>query len=965
MSTINSQRKVVVNMLKSSQRDFIRRHIGPSEEDQNKMLSELGFKSLDDLISKTVPENILLKEELDIGEPNSEYEALRKLKAISKKNKIYSNFIGMGYYGTFTPYVILRNILENPGWYTSYTPYQPEVAQGRLEMLLNFQQMICDFTGMDISNASLLDEGTAAAEAVGLSYRLCKNDSNIVFVSKDCHPQTIDVIKTRAEPLGLTVVIGDENSEIKEDIVCGILQYPGTLGDIKDPSEAISKIHKNNGKAVLVCDLLALAKLKTPAELGADIAVGSSQRFGIPMGYGGPHAGFFATKDEFKRSMPGRIIGVSVDRHGNKAYRLSLQTREQHIRRDKATSNICTAQALLAIVSAAYAVYHGPEGIKKIAENTSQLAKNFADKIKQSGYEIYSDHFFDTITIKTLDKTESIYQNALSQNVNIRKVNSEMLSVAFDERKNVYRANQLLKIFNCSETIKDKMNENLSNLPKKLLRTSSYLTHPVFNSYHSETEMLRYLKKLEDADIALNRSMIALGSCTMKLNAVAEMIPVTWREFSEPHPFAPVEQMEGYRTLFTDLKNWLRSVTGFSGVSLQPNAGAQGEFAGLMVIKKYHEQNGETNRNVCLIPSSAHGTNPASAQMVGMKVVVIKCDEHGNVDINDLKEKAEIHKDNLAALMVTYPSTHGVFEEKITEICELIHNNGGQVYMDGANLNALVGVAKPGKFGPDVCHINLHKTFCIPHGGGGPGMGPIACKKHLEKYLPNHSVIKDCGPATGMGAVSAAPWGSSSILSISWMYIKMMGSEGLKKASQVAILNANYVSYKLKEAFPILYKGKNGNVAHECIIDIRKIKSETGITEEDIAKRLIDFGFHAPTMSWPVAGTMMIEPTESEGLDEINRFCNTLIKIKQEIDKIQSGHFDKVDNPLKNAPHTHVEVAANKWDHKYEREEAAYPSEILKTTKYWPPVARVDNVYGDKNLFCTCPSIDEYKDTAA
>jgi glycine dehydrogenase len=965
MSTINSQRKVVVNMLKSSQRDFIRRHIGPSEEDQSKMLNELGFKNLDDLISKTVPENILLKEELDIGEPNSEYEALRKLKAISKKNKIYSNFIGMGYYGTFTPYVILRNILENPGWYTSYTPYQPEVAQGRLEMLLNFQQMICDFTGMDISNASLLDEGTAAAEAVGLSYRLCKNDSNIVFVSKDCHPQTIDVIKTRAEPLGLTVVIGDENSEIKEDIVCGILQYPGTLGDIKDPSEAISKIHKNNGKAVLVCDLLALAKLKTPAELGADIAVGSSQRFGIPMGYGGPHAGFFATKDEFKRSMPGRIIGVSVDRHGNKAYRLSLQTREQHIRRDKATSNICTAQALLAIVSAAYAVYHGPEGIKKIAENTSQLAKNFADKIKQSGYEIYSDHFFDTITIKTLDKTESIYQNALSQNVNIRKVNSEMLSVAFDERKNVYRANQLLKIFNCSETIKDKMNENLSNLPKNLLRTSSYLTHPVFNSYHSETEMLRYLKKLEDADIALNRSMIALGSCTMKLNAVAEMIPVTWREFSEPHPFAPVEQMEGYRTLFTDLKNWLRSVTGFSGVSLQPNAGAQGEFAGLMVIKKYHEQNGDTNRNVCLIPSSAHGTNPASAQMVGMKVVVIKCDEHGNVDINDLKEKAETHKDNLAALMVTYPSTHGVFEEKITEICELIHNNGGQVYMDGANLNALVGVAKPGKFGPDVCHINLHKTFCIPHGGGGPGMGPIACKKHLEKYLPNHSVIKDCGPATGMGAVSAAPWGSSSILSISWMYIKMMGSEGLKKASQVAILNANYVAHKLKEAFPILYKGKNGNVAHECIIDIRKIKSETGITEEDIAKRLIDFGFHAPTMSWPVAGTMMIEPTESEGLDEINRFCNTLIKIKQEIDKIQSGHFDKVDNPLKNAPHTHVEVAANKWDHKYEREEAAYPSEILKTTKYWPPVARVDNVYGDKNLFCTCPSIDEYKDTAA
>jgi glycine dehydrogenase len=956
---------VEIKMLKSSQKDFIKRHIGPSEADQQKMLNELGFDNLDDLISKTVPEKILLKEDLGIGEPNSEYEALRKLKVISKQNRIYSNFIGMGYYGTYTPYVILRNILENPGWYTSYTPYQPEVAQGRLEMLLNFQQMIIDFTGLDIANASLLDEGTAAAEAVGLSYRLCKNDSNIVFVSKDCHPQTIDVIKTRAEPLGLTVVVGDEGTDINEDIVCGILQYPGTLGDIKDPSEAISKIHKNNGKAVLVCDLLALAKLKTPAELGADIAVGSSQRFGIPMGYGGPHAGFFATKDEYKRSMPGRIIGVSVDRHGNKAYRLSLQTREQHIRRDKATSNICTAQALLAIVSAAYAIYHGPEGLRKIAENTSQLAKNFADKIKQSGYELYSDHFFDTVTIKTLDKTDSIFRNALRQNVNIRKVNSEMLSVAFDERKNVYRANQLLKIFNCSEAIKENLNENLSNLPKNLLRTSEYLTHPVFNSYHSETEMLRYLKKLEDADIALNRSMIALGSCTMKLNAVAEMIPVTWREFSEPHPFAPVEQMEGYRTLFTDLKNWLRSITGFSGVSLQPNAGAQGEFAGLMVIKKYHENNGDKNRNVCLIPSSAHGTNPASAQMVGMKVVVIKCDEHGNVDTEDLKEKATTHSENLAALMVTYPSTHGVFEEKITEICELIHNNGGQVYMDGANLNALVGIAKPGKFGPDVCHINLHKTFCIPHGGGGPGMGPIACKRHLEVYLPNHAVIKDCGPVTGMGAVSAAPWGSSSILSISWMYIKMMGSEGLKKASQVAILNANYLAHKLKDTFPILYKGKNGNVAHECIIDIRKIKSEVGITEEDIAKRLIDFGFHAPTMSWPVAGTMMIEPTESEGLQEIDRFCNTLKKIKEEIDKVQSGEYDKIDNPIKNSPHTHVELIANKWEHKYEREEAAYPSEFLKQIKYWPPVARVDNVYGDKNLVCSCPSIDEYKDTAA
>ena len=952
-------------MLKNAQKDFIQRHIGPSADEQNVMLKKLGYENLEELIKDTVPGKILSKDDLEIGDPNSEYKALRKLKNISKKNKVYSSFIGMGYYGTYTPYVILRNILENPGWYTSYTPYQPEVAQGRLEMLLNFQQMVIDFTGMDIANASLLDEGTAAAEAMGLSYRISKTETKKVFVSKNCHPQTIDVIKTRAEPLGLEVLVGDEDKDIKEDIICGIIQYPGTLGDIKDPSEAISRIHKQNGKAVIVCDLLALAKLKTPAELGADVAVGSSQRFGIPMGYGGPHAAFFATKDEYKRSMPGRIVGVSVDRHGKKAFRLALQTREQHIRRDKATSNICTAQALLAIVSAAYAVYHGPKGIKKIAESVSQLTKNFADKLKQSGYELYSDKFFDTVTVKTLDKTEKIYKNALDQGVNIRKVNSEMLAVSFDERKNLYRANQLLKIFNCSETIKESMNESLSNIPKNLLRTSTYLDHTVFNSYHSETEMLRYLKKLEDSDIALNRSMIALGSCTMKLNAVSEMIPVTWKEFSQPHPFSPIEQMDGYRELFTDLKNWLRSITGFSGVSLQPNAGAQGEFAGLMVIRKFHEKNGNKNRNVCLIPSSAHGTNPASAQMVGMKVVVVKCDEHGNVDFDDLKKKAKENSENLAALMVTYPSTHGVFEEKISDICELIHVNGGQVYMDGANLNALVGIAKPGNFGPDVCHINLHKTFCIPHGGGGPGMGPIACKKHLEIFLPKHSVIKDCGPATGIGAVSAAPWGSSSILSISWMYIKMMGSEGLKKASQVAILNANYIAHKLKDSFPILYKGKSGNVAHECIIDIRKIKNDTGITEEDIAKRLIDFGYHAPTMSWPVAGTMMIEPTESESLSEINRFCSTLQKIKKEIDKIQSGKYDKIDNPLKNAPHTHVELGSNKWNHKYEREEAAYPSEFLKTVKYWPPVARVDNVYGDKNLFCTCPSMDEYEDTAA
>ena len=954
-------------MLHNSEKDFIKRHIGLKKKDEKKMLSELGYESINDLISSTVPNKILLKYLLSIGEPNSEYEALRKLKAISKKNNLFSNFIGMGYYGTYTPNVIVRNILENPGWYTSYTPYQPEVAQGRLEMLLNFQQMIIDFTGMDIANASLLDEGTAAAEAMGLCNRLDKNDNNVVFISNDCHPQTIDVIKTRSEPLGLKVIIGNDEdlNKISSDIVCGILQYPGTLGDIKDPSENISRIKKKNGKAILVCDLLALAKLKTPAELGADIAVGSSQRFGIPLGYGGPHAAFFATRDEFKRSMPGRIVGVSVDRHGNKAYRLALQTREQHIRRDKATSNICTAQALLAIVSAAYAIYHGPKGIRTISERVSQLAKNFADKLKQSGYKLYSDYFFDTVTIITKEKTDQIYNNALSQKVNIRKVNSEMLSVSFDEKKNVYRANQLLKIFNCAESIKENPTENLPNLPKNLIRTSSYLDHKVFNSYHSETEMLRYLKRLEDKDIALNRSMIALGSCTMKLNAVAEMIPISWREFSEPHPFVPIEQMDGFRTLFTDLKNWLRSITGFSGVSLQPNAGAQGEYAGLMVIRKYHLERGEENRNVCLIPSSAHGTNPASAQMVGMKVVVVNCDKQGNVDYEDLKKKVEQHSANLGALMVTYPSTHGVFEERISEICDLVHKHGGQVYMDGANLNALVGIAKPGNFGPDVCHINLHKTFCIPHGGGGPGMGPIACKRHLEIYLPSHPIIKDCGPATGIGAISAAPWGSSSILSISWMYIKMMGSEGLKLATQIAILNANYIAHKLKDHFPILYKGSKGNVAHECIIDIRSIKSETGITEEDIAKRLIDFGFHAPTMSWPVPGTMMIEPTESESLSELDRFCDTLIKIKLEIEAIKSGKFDKIDNPIKNAPHTDLELASNDWKHKYSREEAAYPSNFLISNKFWAPVARVDNVYGDKNLFCSCPSMDEFKEDAA
>ena len=955
-------------MIDNNSKEFIYRHIGPTEAEQKKMLKVVGYNSLDELMKNTVPEKILLKDELNIEEPLSENDALKKLKIISKQNKIFRNFIGMGYYNSFTPNVILRNILENPGWYTSYTPYQPEVAQGRLEMLLNFQQLIIDLTGMDIANASLLDEATAAAEAVGLSQRLDKENSKKIFVSSSCNPQTIDLIKTRVEPFGLEIIIGDEQSDlqkIKENIVCGVLSYPGTLGDIQDPSESISQIHKKKGKAILVCDLLALTRLKTPAELGADIAVGSAQRFGIPMGYGGPHAAFFATKEELKRSMPGRIIGVSVDRHGKKAYRLSLQTREQHIRRDKATSNICTAQALLAIISAAFAIYHGPEGLIKIANRTSTLAKLFADEIKKADFKILSEHFFDTVTIMTKNKTEEIYQNAQREGINLRKVDKDNLSVAFDEAKKLNDVNILLKIFGISKTVKQDVKVDLENLPKNLLRTSKYLTHPVFNKYHSETEMLRYLKKLEDCDIALNRSMIALGSCTMKLNAAAELIPITWKEFSLPHPFVPTEQMKGYKILFNDLINDLKEITGFDAVSLQPNSGAQGEYAGLMTIRKFHKNNNQANRNICLIPNSAHGTNPASAQMSGMKVVVVNCDEDGNVDIEDLRTKANKYEKDLAALMVTYPSTHGVFEEKIIEICEIIHKAGGQVYMDGANLNALVGVAKPGKFGPDVCHINLHKTFCIPHGGGGPGMGPIACGKHLAEFLPTHEVIKESGPSNGMGAVSAAPWGSSSILPISWMYIKMMGAEGLKKASQISILNANYISKKLSKDFKVLYTGKNGNVAHECIIDIRPIKASSGISEEDLAKRLIDFGYHAPTMSWPVAGTIMIEPTESENLEEIDKFCNALIKIKKEIISVEEGKFDKEDNPLKNAPHTYLELAANEWNHKYTREEAAFPNEYVRHNKYWAPVARVDNVYGDRNLVCSCPSMDEYKDEAA
>ena len=952
-------------MTDNRNREFIRRHIGPSVEEQKQMLSYLGFNSLDEFIKKIVPEKIIENKPLDIDEPVSEHEALNQLRQIASQNKIFKSFIGMGYYGTYTPNVILRNVLENPGWYTAYTPYQPEVAQGRLEMLLNFQQMVMDLTGMDIANASLLDEATAAAEAVALCQRVDKNKLNKIFISKNCNPQTIDVVKTRAEPFNLEVIIGNDEDivSVEGDILCALYQYPNTYGEISGVENFIKNTQSKNGKAILISDLLALTVLKPPGEMGADIVVGNSQRFGIPIGYGGPHAAFFATKDEFKRAMPGRLIGVSKDRNDDQALRMALQTREQHIRREKATSNICTAQALLSIMAAAYGIYHGPDGIKHIGERTLKFANAFASKIKTK-YEILSDQFFDTVTINTKDKTKEIYAKALEFKVNLRLIENHGLSVSFDETTRIEDLNNLFQIFGLQDQIKNLDDVTVSSIDDTLKRTSKYLTHNVFNSYHSETEMLRYLKSLEDKDIALNRSMIALGSCTMKLNAVAEMIPVTWPEFGNIHPFAPLDQAKGYLKMFSDLEKMLSEITGFTGISLQPNAGAQGEYAGLMVIRKFHIENGDHNRNICLIPSSAHGTNPASAQMAGMKVVVVDCDKDGNVDLEDLTKKAELHSKSLAALMVTYPSTHGVFEEHIKEICEVIHQHGGQVYMDGANLNALVGLAKPGKFGPDVCHMNLHKTFCIPHGGGGPGMGPIGVGKHLEPFLPNHVLIES-GPKTGMGSVSAAPWGSASILPISWMYIKMMGAEGLRLATEVAILNANYVSKKLEGSYKTLYKGKNDLVAHECIIDFRPIKAESGVSEEDIAKRLIDYGFHAPTMSWPVAGTLMIEPTESENLAELDKFCDAFISIRKEVKMVQNGVFDKEDNPLKNAPHTNLELSSDSWTHNYTREQAAFPLAYLKTNKFWAPVARVDNVHGDRNLICSCPSVDSYREEEA
>ena len=946
-------------MLPNSEKDFLKRHIGPSKEDQSKMLKELNFKSLDDLIDNTVPEKIKFKGELNIGESNSEYEALRKLRVMSKKNQVYSNFIGMGYYGTYTPYVILRNILENPGWYTSYTPYQPEVAQGRLEMLLNFQQMIVDFTGMDIANASLLDEGTAAAEAMGLSHRLNKKDSNLVFVSEDCHPQTINVIQTRAEPMGLKVLVGKEDEvldQLKEDLVCGILQYPGTLGDIKDPSEAISKIHKKNGKAILACDLLALAKLKTPRELGADIAVGSSQRFGIPMGYGGPHAAFFATKDDYKRSMPGRIVGVSIDANENKAYRLALQTREQHIRREKATSNVCTAQALLAVMASFYAVFHGPEGLKAIAQRIHRKTVRLAKGLEKAGFKVEPDAFFDTITVDVGLFQKGVMSAAVQEGINLRAIGKNKVAVSYDETTRRDTTEAVWRAFGLN--MRDNDLEPSYRIPNNLLRQSTYLEHEVFHMNRAETEMMRYMRRLSDRDLALDRAMIPLGSCTMKLNSAAEMMPVSWREFSLLHPFAPRDQAKGYEELITDLSQKLCTITGYDAISMQPNSGAQGEYAGLLTIADYHNSRGESHRNVCLIPTSAHGTNPASAQMVGWKVVPVNSADNGDIDIDDFKAKAELYSNELAGCMITYPSTHGVFEKTVHSVCDITHIHGGQVYIDGANMNAMVGLSRPGDLGGDVSHLNLHKTFCIPHGGGGPGMGPIGVKKHLKPHLPNNLHSEG-----GIGPVSAAPFGSPSLLPISWAYCLMMGGEGLTQATRVAILNANYIAKRLQGNFDVLYKGEFDRVAHECILDVRPFSDTADISVEDIAKRLIDCGFHAPTMSWPVAGTLMVEPTESETKAELDRFCDAMLAIREEIRQIEENKMDRENNPLKNAPHT-VEDLVGDWNRPYSRDQGCFPPGAFRVDKYWPPVNRVDNAHGDRNLVCICPPMSNYAEAA-
>ncbi|AGQ93436.1 glycine dehydrogenase (aminomethyl-transferring) [Vibrio parahaemolyticus] len=946
----------------STQNEFVGRHNGPKLSDQQKMLEAINAVSLDALISETVPANIRLEQPMTLAEAKSEADMLAAMKQFAKQNQVKRTFIGQGYYNTFTPNVILRNVLENPGWYTAYTPYQPEISQGRLESLLNFQQMVIDLTGMEIANASLLDEATAAAEAMTLCKRAGKSKSNVFFVADDVHPQTIEVVKTRAKFIGFEVLVGSLESLPEQDVFGALVQYPSTTGEVRDLTDIIAKAQANKTLVTVATDLLASTLLKPAGEMGADVAIGSAQRFGVPMGYGGPHAAFMATRDKHKRTMPGRVIGVSIDAKGNQALRMAMQTREQHIRREKATSNICTAQALLANMASFYAVYHGAEGLRTIARRTHHMTAILAAGLTKGGFELAHNSFFDTITINTGEKTLDLYTKALAADINLRALPGK-LGISLDETTTVTDVEALFAVFGVKEDVTALSTEIAGNefaaIPEALRRTSEYLTHPVFNTYHSETQMMRYLKQLENKDFSLTHGMIPLGSCTMKLNAAAEMIPITWPEFGSIHPFAPAEQAAGYAALAKDLKEKLCEITGYDAFSLQPNSGASGEYAGLIAIQRYHESRGEGHRNVCLIPSSAHGTNPATASMVSMKVVVVKCDDEGNIDIDDLAAKIEKHKDNLSSIMITYPSTHGVYEEKVKEVCEMVHAAGGQVYLDGANMNAQVGLTSPGFIGSDVSHLNLHKTFCIPHGGGGPGMGPIGVKSHLAPFLPGHI---ENGVEGEDFAVSAADFGSASILPISWAYIAMMGEAGLSNATKVAILNANYVMERLRPHYPVLYRGKNGRVAHECIIDIRPLKEETGISEEDIAKRLMDYGFHAPTMSFPVAGTLMVEPTESEDLAELNRFCDAMISIREEMTKVKNGEWPLENNPLVNAPHTQVDLSAEEWDRPYSRELGCFPSKATKSWKYWPTVNRVDNVYGDRNLICSCPSIDNYED---
>nr|WP_041430269.1 aminomethyl-transferring glycine dehydrogenase [Synechococcus sp. PCC 7502] len=945
---------------------FSHRHIGINQVDIEEMLNVLELDSIDDLINKTIPSTIRYQGLLNLGEfteGRGEQELLQSLKAIASQNQVFRSFIGMGYANCITPPVIQRNILENPGWYTQYTPYQAEIAQGRLEALLNFQTMIIDLTGMEIANASLLDEGTAAAEAMSMIYGLHKDHNAIkFFVSETCHPQTIAVVKTRSQALGIEVIVGS-HTEFNFDASCfgALLQYPASDGTIYDYSEFISKVHGAGGFAIAAADLLSLTVLKPPGEFGADVVVGNSQRFGIPLGFGGPHAAFFATKEVFKRQIPGRVVGISKDVHGNQALRLALQTREQHIRRDKATSNICTAQVLLAVMAGMYAVYHGAEGLKQIGDRTHRLTKILATALETSGYKLGNSSFFDTIKV-TVDHANDIISRGIAKGINLRATDRCTIGITLDETTSKQDIIDILSIFTFTKIDLESIDSSEDKLGA-FKRTSSYLTHPVFNQYHTETELLRYIHRLQSKDLSLTTSMIPLGSCTMKLNATSEMLPVTWAEFGQIHPFAPLMQTQGYQILFQQLEAWLAEITGFAGISLQPNAGSQGEYAGLLVIRAYHDYRGEHHRRVCLIPQSAHGTNPASAVMAGMKVVAIACDQMGNVDLTDLRTKAEKYQYELAALMVTYPSTHGVFEASIKEICEIVHYYGGQVYMDGANMNAQVGLCRPGDFGADVCHLNLHKTFCIPHGGGGPGMGPIGVMSHLVPFLPDTTFVNHIESSKpNVGAVSAAPWGSASILTISWVYIALMGAKGLKLATEVAILNANYIAKRLESSYPILYKGENSLVAHECILDLRSLKSSAGIEVDDIAKRLMDYGFHAPTVSWPVAGTMMVEPTESESKAELDRFCDAMISIRAEISKIESGAMDKLDNPLKNAPHTAEFLLKDEWTHPYSRSQAAYPAPWTKVHKFWATVGRIDNAFGDRNFICSCQPMEEYSE---